>query len=143
MLTLALAGVLAASAPPPGVPLRATLGDWAQLGFRSRMVVRVQSWPARPPVVRTLKEKKGPRCIRMNAIVGAAILDQGGVDFVLRGGERIRARLPASCPALNYYSGFYVLPPADGQICGGRDAVRDRAGGVCEIDRFRRLVPAK
>lgn len=141
MLVMAMAGALGASVPPPAVY---SLSDqWAQATFRSRMVVRVQSWPAKPPAVRALREKKGPRCVPMGAVVGAAILKDGGVDFVLRGGDRIRARLPASCPGLNYYSGFYVQPPADGQICGGRDAIRDRAGGECPIEKFRRLVPAK
>jgi hypothetical protein len=141
MLILALASMLAASppAPDPG----AGGEQFAQLTFRSRMVVRVQSWPARQVVAQTYREKKGPRCVPMTAIVGAAVLPDRNVDLVLRGGERIRARLPSSCPGLNYYSGFYVLPPADGRICGGRDVIRDRAGGECPIDRFRRLVPSK
>jgi hypothetical protein len=107
------------------------------------MVVRIESWKARAPVVQTLREKKGPRCLPMQDIQGAAILEKGSVDLVLRGGERMRARFAASCPALDYYSGFYILPPRDGQICSDRDVVRDRAGGECSIDRFRRLVPKK
>ena len=64
-------------------------------------------------------------------------------DLVLRGGDRVRARFASSCPGLDYYSGFYIAPPADAKICAGRDVIRDRAGGECAISRFRNLVPDK
>lgn len=109
------------------------------------MVVRV---PARRPDPRTppaivYREKHGPRCIPAADIAGAAVTGPTSVDFGLRGGERVRARLEDACPALDYYGGFYVSPQADGQICADRDAIRTRSGGACGIDRFRRLVPAK
>jgi hypothetical protein len=142
LLALTAALGAAAAAPPPR-PLSAGAVEMAQLTFRSRTVIRVETWPARAPVVQSLREKKGPRCVAMADILGAAVLAKGGVDLVLRGGERVRARFASSCPGLDYYSGFYVLPPRDGRICSDRDVVRDRAGGECPIDRFRRLVPDK
>ena len=110
----------------------------AQLTFRSRVVVRIQSAPVPPPV--TFVERKGPRCIPRGSVLGAAILAENGVDFILRGGTRVRARFAASCPALGFYSGFYLTPSADGMICADRDVVRSRAGGECEVQRFRTLV---
>ncbi|MBW8743521.1 MAG: hypothetical protein JF628_04120 [Sphingomonas sp.] len=65
---------------------------------------------------------------------------RSSVDLVLRGGYRMRARFSANCPGLDYYSGFYVSAGADGKLCSGRDVIRDRAGGECEIEKFRQLV---
>jgi hypothetical protein len=145
-LVAALATTAATASPAPlraqGSAIRSGM-EMAQLSFRSRVVVRIESWKAQPPAPQSFKEKKGPRCLPMGDILGAAILGRAGVDLVLRGGERMRARFASSCPGLDYYSGFYILPPRDGQICSDRDVVRDRAGGECPIERFRRLVPAK
>jgi hypothetical protein len=54
----------------------------------------------------------------------------------------MRAKLERSCPALDYYFGFYIMPAADGQICADRDSIRSRVGGECGIDRFRTLKAA-
>jgi hypothetical protein len=94
--------------------------------------------PAPPP---TYREKKGPGCIPAAAIGGAAVAAPDAVDFILKGGQRVRARLADECPALDYYSGFYVSPNPDGRICADRDAIRTRSGGECQIDRFRKLIP--
>jgi hypothetical protein len=141
---LLVAGLLAASVPASvgAPPLRMPDGEhYAQLVFRSRVVVRVQTWRTGPPA--DYREKKGPRCVAMPDILGAAVLARSSVDLVLRGGDRVRARFGASCPGLDYYSGFYIVPPVDAQLCAGRDVVRDRAGGECPIDKFRRLMPRK
>jgi hypothetical protein len=131
------AGLLAAagSARPDHVLL-------SQLTIRSRVVVRVQTNAPPPPPVQ-LVEKKGPRCVPMADVLGAAVVAGNSVDFILRGGKRMRARFSSSCPALDYYSGFYIVPTADGMICSDRDTIRSRAGGECSIDRFRLLVPKK
>ncbi|QJU60512.1 hypothetical protein HL653_07015 [Sphingomonas sp. AP4-R1] len=114
----------------------------AQLTIRRRVVVRVQT-NAPPPPPEELTEKKGPGCLPMGDVLGAAVIASNSVDFILRGGKRMRARFSSSCPALDYYSGFYIVPTTDGMICADRDAVRSRAGGECSIERFRALVPKK
>lgn len=115
---------------------------FAQLTIRQRIVVRVPATPLvpTPPSVRW-KEKKGPRCIAMKDIAGAAIVEKDRVDLILKGGARVRAAFESSCPALDYYSGFYMVPSADADICADRDSIHTRAGGECQITRFRRLVP--
>ena len=123
---LLLAGTEPASAEPAG-EIRILL---AQLTVRERLIVRVPARPGPPPVVKW-KEKKAPKCMAMES------------DMIQRGGQRIRAEFENDCPALGYYSGFYISPTEDGQICAGRDAVRTRAGGECIIKRFRKLVPDK
>jgi len=131
---------IAAILAPASVAIAAA-NEYAQLTIRQRVIVRIQTAPMTPVPPRIeWRERKGPKCLPMGAIQGAAIIAPGAVDLILRGGGRIRVRFAASCPALDYYSGFYIAPTTDGMICSGRDSVRDRAGGECEITRFRELV---
>jgi hypothetical protein len=77
----------------------------------------------------------------MSGVGGAAVIEEDSVDLILKGGQRVRARFASSCAALDYYSGFYILPTKDGRICADRDSIHTRAGGECQIARFRLLVP--
>jgi hypothetical protein len=79
----------------------------------------------------------------MGDIVGGALVSQDSFDLLLRDRTRVRAKLDKSCPALDYYYGFYIRQTADGKICADRDSIRSRMGGQCEIDRFRTLKAAK
>ncbi|WP_116089592.1 hypothetical protein [Sphingomonas crusticola] len=140
-----LAGALVALSPAAPAPSAHSAGSFelAQLTFRSRVVVRVQTSTLSLPAVAAVREKKGPRCVPIEEILAAGVLARSSVDLVLRGGYRMRVRFSASCPGLDYYSGFYLVPSKDGKICADRDAIRDRAGGECAIDKFRRLVAAR
>jgi hypothetical protein len=140
LLTLAGAFIALGPAAPAAPPAADDSVELAQLSFRSHIVVRVQTTQLAMVPLASLREKKGPRCIAMGEILAAAVLARSSVDLVLRGGYRMRARFSASCPGLDYYSGFYVVPGSDGKICADRDFIRDRAGGECAIDRFRQLV---
>ena len=117
--------------------------QFAQLTMR-QIIVRV---PARPkpgsPSARQVewKEGKGPKCVPARSIAGATLRGRDAVDLILRNNSRIRAKLENSCPALDYYQGFYISPNPDGMICEDRDSIRSRVGGSCEIDRFRGLTP--
>ena len=95
----------------------------------------------RPPPPPVYKEHKGPKCIDAATIGGAAITASDSVDFILKGGKRVRAILEDQCPALDYYSGFYFRAAADGKLCADRDSIRTRSGGDCQIDKFRTLTP--
>lgn len=118
---------------------------FAQVTVREQIIVRVPMRTRRvAPAVRPVDWKegrKGPKCVSAKQIVGASLLGQNSVDLLLRDNSRIRARLESSCPALDYYYGFYISPNPDGKICADRDAIRSRMGGRCEIDRFRTLRP--
>ncbi|HYD12965.1 MAG TPA: hypothetical protein VEC11_08965 [Allosphingosinicella sp.] len=87
------------------------------------------------------QEERGPRCIPVRQILGAAQIGQESIDLVLRDATRIRARLERRCVAMDYYFGVYVRPNADGMICADRDEFRARSGGSCGIERFRLLRP--
>lgn len=131
-----------AEMPPSGA-------DYAQLRIQQRVIIRVPALPAPtlpiplPRAQVTWREKRGPSCVPLNALAGAAVTQKDAVDLYLRGGERMRAKLDDDCPALDYYVGFYVLPTKDGQICADRDVIHTRSGGQCEIVKFRKLVATK
>lgn len=137
---LLLAGTGAAPAAAPGDGFPPPQYQVAQLMIQQRIVVRVQrpATPAATPIVWT--ERKGPRCIPLDGMAGALIVQPDAVDLVFEGGQRMRARLDKDCPALDFYAGFYLRPTRDGKICADRDSVRSRSGRACEIDSFRKLV---
>lgn len=116
----------------------------AQVTIHERVMIRVR--PARramivpegaPPPV--WSERRAHRCVPVRALAGAAVSQGGDVDLMLVDGSRLRAKLGADCPALSFYSGFYLRPARDGRICGGRDVLRARSGAACPILRFRTL----
>jgi hypothetical protein len=131
--------LLGAAPPPP-----AAVSRYSQVIVREQIIVRVPvGMTINTPVQIRWKEGKGPKCIPQKLIAAAAVVAPASVDFVLRDNRRIRARLDSSCPALDYYRGFYVTPNPDGQICADRDTIRSRMGGECGIDKFRSLKPKK
>jgi hypothetical protein len=138
--------MLAALSGVPDAPNAAQPMQFAQLTVRQQILVRV---PVRLRPERKAdaqmewKESKGPKCVAARSIAGATALRHKSFDLILRDKSRIRARLDRSCPALDYYYGFYITPDADGQICADRDAIRSRVGGECEIDAFRKLRASK
>lgn len=118
--------------------------------LRSIQVTRVVRIPLRPfvtfpmPLPRAVadwRESRGARCVSPDQIAAATVNGPRTVDLLLRDRTRLRARLQNDCPALDYYSGFYLKPNADGKVCADRDAVHARSGGACEIDAFRKLTP--
>lgn len=140
-LLLAFAG---AAAPSAGEAQT----QYGQVVIHERIMIRVTGaaradGPAPQAQILRWKEKKGPKCVAMRTIAGAALIGQNSVDLILRDRSRIRAKLESSCPALDYYHGFYVTPTADGQICADRDPIRSRMGGECEIDKFKTLEPVR
>ncbi|MBV9884056.1 MAG: hypothetical protein JO276_13690 [Sphingomonadaceae bacterium] len=139
---LALAMLLldaGAAAPPAAAPAPP---QYAQLIVREQIVVRVspavRDAPDAPAAVQW-KEKKGPKCVQARQVIAATVVDQNSVDLILRDRTRLRAKLESSCPALDYYHGFYVSPSPDGLICADRDVIRSRMGGACGIDKFKTL----
>ena len=141
---LLLACVAAAPAVAGDTP---TVTRWS---FHEHIVIRIPRLrsperkvaDADAPILRW-KEKGGPRCVGAGDIGGAAIGASDAVDFEMADGKRLRARLDRDCPSLDFYKGFYIVRPADGQVCAKRDAIRSRSGAVCPIRAFRKLVAAR
>lgn len=131
---LALFAAAAPAAAPPARP-----AQYAQTVVREQVIIRFRQTP--PARVEWKEGNKGPKCIPARDIVGATLVGQSSVDLILRSRQRVRAKLESSCPALDYYYGFYITPNPDGMVCEDRDNIRSRMGGACEIDRFRNLEP--
>lgn len=130
----ALLLLLAAAAPAAAPPVRPA--QYGQAVVREQVIVRFrQTAPSRVE----WKEGKGPKCVPARAIAAATLVGKSSVDFIMRDRRRVRAQLERSCPALDYYYGFYITPNPDGMVCEDRDIIRSRVGGACEIERFRSL----
>ena len=110
----------------------------------TRATIVTRSMPAPPPPRMPMMfiEKKADDCIKMEAIRGFSVSRGDSVDLMLRDGRLLRAKLGKNCPALGFYSGFYVKATPDKKMCAGRDAIRSRSGRQCGIEAFRSLVPA-
>jgi hypothetical protein len=133
----ATALALLVAAAPAAAPSQRPAG-YGQGIVREQVIIRFrQSTPTRID----WKEGKGPKCISTRGILAATLVGRDSVDLILRSRQRVRAKLESSCPALDYYYGFYIRPNPDGLICEDRDIIRSRMGGACEIDRFRSLEP--
>ena len=127
----------------------------AQMTIEQRVIIRVPMHRAKPgpprerpgfddgPAAAPMQwvEHDGPRCVKIKRLVGAAITSRRGVDLVLRGDDRLRARLGRGCRPADLYSGFYIQPSEDGALCAGRDRVLARSGAECEITELLRLSP--
>ena len=126
-----------------GTSLQAEAPPRSSVTVRQQFIIRVQRGPrlATPAGASPIswRESRGPRCVAASRIAGATLLGQNSVDLVLRDNSRVRARLEQSCPALDYYYGFYVNATEDGRICADRDVIRSRVGGQCQIDEFKLL----
>jgi hypothetical protein len=136
---------LSAPHPATGAPGSRAVEDVqvAQMMIQQRIIIRVPAVnpPSPPHRPIRLKEVKGPKCVTLNQLAGASIGQNDAVDLFMRGGMRLRAQLDDDCPALDYYTGFYIAPTADGKVCQRRDMLHTRAGQQCLVKRFRLLVP--
>lgn len=84
--------------------------------------------------------REGPRCVPADAIGGAMLAGKRNIDFVLIDRRRVRVEMDRDCPSLDFYGGFY-LQPEDHLICAGRDSIRTRMGGNCQIAKFQMIEP--
>lgn len=96
---------------------------------------------ARPPA--EMVEKKAGDCVKADRLQGFTVNRFDSVDLLLKDGSQLRARLARDCPALGFYSGFYIRRTKDGKICARRDYFRSRSGRACSVDGFTALVPAR
>jgi len=128
----------------------------AQVTIEQRVIIRIpmrrpkagraadreaHALPPGPPT--RWVEKKGPRCVSIEDVRGGSITSANGVDLMLDNHKRLRAVLGRQCRPEDLYSGFYIQPDEDGDLCAGRDRVQARSGASCEIMAIKRLEPQK
>ncbi|SOB88158.1 hypothetical protein SAMN06297144_3303 [Sphingomonas guangdongensis] len=149
-----LLGALSLTCAAPAADAQRGAGSTriAQVTVQQRLIIRIPRLPvgraplsagAAPlPPIRWI-EKKTDKCVPVVNLAAATITTRDSVDLLLNGGKRLRARFDDDCPAIDFYSGFYVKMPRDGKVCADRDSIRSRSGGECRIESFRALVPAR
>ena len=123
---------LVADAPQDGSVVRRVV-------IRDEVILRIPVRPRLSPMIEWT-ERKGPKCLAIDTIAAAMLSGPSSIDFVLRDRSRVRARMDSDCPALDFYTGFY-LQPDDDRICAKREAISSRVGTSCRIEKFRELVP--
>src|SRR6187399_32010 len=79
-----------------------------------QIIMRIPVRP-QPPQVEWV-EHKGPKCISAKKIRGAFLSGEDHVDFILEGRKLLRAEFDENCPALDFYTGFY-LSSKDDKVC--------------------------
>ena len=158
LLPLAVVAPLLVSAHEPGASSAESIDglELAQLVIRERIVVRIPRVSAAPvasaragtppaaDATPVWVEKRAPNCVAVSSLTGASVSRQGEVDLIVNdaktGRKRLRAKLDDDCPALDFYSGFYLRQASDGRVCARRDSIRSRSGKRCAITGFRTLV---
>ena len=140
MIRAVLPLTLCALALPATLAGDAAVAQRPQVTFyRQRIVIRVPRMSPVRTATAEWKEKKGPKCLPPQELAGAMIAGPAAVDLLMTDGRRMRARLDKDCRGMNFYSGLYLKPGPDGQVCADRDAFRVRSGATCPIGRFRML----
>jgi hypothetical protein len=143
-LMLLLAAPAAAPQPPVWTSAAVLLQQQHVTIHVPRMTVTTSTTIiVRQPRTVAVKEKKTSDCVKLEKLAGFMVNTPDSIDLVLNDGSYLRAKLGSECPALGFYSGFYVKPTDDRKLCAGRDSLRSRSGRSCEIQSFRRLVAAK
>jgi hypothetical protein len=143
LLALAAPSAIAADPGDPGLVL-------GQFSFHQRIIIRVPVMPAPPPPRAIADIPQGPpphwvehgapKCLPLDHLTGAAVTGADSVDLMMDDGQRMRAVLDVDCPALDFYSGFYLTRNQDGKVCAERDQIHSRSGAACPIQKFRKLV---
>lgn len=103
----------------------------------------VQNQRSAAPLPVEWKEKRAPRCVPMRSIVGVQFTQKSSIDLITRERQRLRAALDDECRAVDFYAGFYMIPPKDGNLCADRDIIHARSGARCDVEKFSLLVPVQ
>ncbi|GAA4040218.1 hypothetical protein [Parerythrobacter jejuensis] len=129
---------------PQGYPM--------QVRIERRVVIRVS--PARPSNAAVLAdlprrfpdrfaERKMGKCFPMRSVAAVQTGGASRLILFLRDRRMISAQLEKACRARDFYSGFYVEPSDDGNLCINRDKLQSRTGAKCELSRIRQMVPVR
>ena len=117
---------------------------------KTRALVNRAVW-LQAALVLTLRRSEQVRRMIPRRVRGASADPDSAVEEALRSAVRLRlkngslprAKLGNDCPALGFYSGFYVKANKDKKMCAKRDSIRSRSGRQCAVQSFASLVPAR
>ncbi|MCK9542015.1 MAG: hypothetical protein M0R03_08295 [Novosphingobium sp.] len=137
--------------PMPEVVQGFRIASAMQVRIEQRMTIRIapQSRPAMPNMLMSLPQRPiGPRfterkigkCLPISGIVGVQVQDSNRLLLFLRDQRMVSASLERACRSRDFYSGFYLTPTSDSQLCVDRDSLHSRNGANCKLSRIRQLV---
>ncbi|MCE7797321.1 hypothetical protein LWE61_12220 [Sphingobium sufflavum] len=123
--------------------------DTGVVTIERRIIIRIPTLP-RPavPEARSFSPKAAvanpiarqkATCLTLRSLKGAALDERAGIIFVTATDNRYQAVLERGCRPVDFQSGFYLSPSADGAICAGRDMLHARSGLRCTIAGLTRL----
>lgn len=113
-----------------------------------RIIIRIPTLPRAAPPPRAFVPKvaevnpvsrQRATCLSVRSLRGATLDDRAGILFVTTTDSRYQAVLERGCRPVDFQSGFYLNPAADGAICAGRDVLHARSGLRCTITGLTRL----
>lgn len=123
---------------------------WAQVRIEQQLIIRItpranarEPAVVQPSVTYKFRERKTANCMPARGIAAVRPISDSRLLLFMRDSRLIGATLPKVCNARDFYLGFYLSQPADGQICVGRDLLHSRAGSSCVIAQVRELVPGE
>lgn len=119
-----------------------------QIQIERRVTIKIR--PARPPksnlvadlprqIPSRLAERKMGGCLPIKDVRAVQTGGPSKLILFMRNRQMISAQLEKACSARDFYSGFYVEPSKDGNLCINRDQLQSRNGTKCEVSGFSRL----
>lgn len=122
-----------------------------QVRIEQRVILRISPRPSRArrdlmaelpqtPLRPRLVERRMSKCIKVAGIAGVQAERGNRLVLFMRDRRIVAADLEKSCTARDFYSGFYLEPSEDGQLCVDRDRLQSRAGAKCQVSRMRQIV---
>ena len=95
------------------------------------------------PMSRQMRAVPIARCLPLSQLAGVQVARNNTLLLYLHDRRVVMANLERSCLARDFYSGFYISPPEDGQICVDRDMLQSRTGAKCKVSSWQGLEVAR
>ncbi len=95
------------------------------------------------PMSRQMRGVPIDSCLPLDSFAGVQVTRNNSLLLFLRDRRIVLASLEKACRARDFYSGFYVAPPEDKQLCVDRDRLHSRVGAKCKVASWQALVPVE
>ncbi len=95
------------------------------------------------PMSRRMRGVPIDRCLPLASVAAVQVTRNNALLLYLKDRRIVLAALEKACRARDFYSGFYVAPQEDGQLCVERDRLQSRVGAKCMVKSWQELVPVE
>lgn len=137
---------------PPAAPGDLQLEPRVQSRVEGRITIRIRpaQGASRPmsalpaaPMTRRMRGVPMDRCLPLASLAAVQVTRNNGLLLYLKDRRVVLAALEKACRARDFYSGFYVAPQEDRQLCVERDRLQSRVGAKCMVQSWQELVPVE